>query len=310
MIIYVYGDDTYRLRLYVRQIREKHRSHYQIVEVDTQTDVESEIWGLSLLSSHKLVVVNLDVYKPHDLLLQFLDKSVPDSCMLLVYTTLSMGRSKLHKKLKDIADEVQSFIAFKPWQSQEISTFIEGRAIEKSIKISSTAVKRLVMYYSDNLASVDTELDKLSLYCLDRAIEDKDVQLLSHNQVRLFDLCECILCGDFQRLMVGVRELVLSQPIVPILVGLQSIFHGYLCIKDLSNKGLDQQSIAKKMNIHPFRVKQDVQKLSDIDIDALWNIVTNINQLEYCIKSGRSYDPVLSFELMMQRISLERVSLS
>lgn len=72
-----------------------------------------------------------------------------------------------------------------------------------------------------------------------------------------------------------------------ILSVLHTILHGKIQIKANSSK-LSPDEIAKIINMHPYRVKLEVQKMKNVSLKDLVKLKENITNAEYRIKSGQS----------------------
>ena len=71
-----------------------------------------------------------------------------------------------------------------------------------------------------------------------------------------------------------------------ILSVLHTMLHSKIQIKSNSSKSADD--IAKIVNMHPYRVKLEMNKMKNISLKTLVTLKENLTEAEYKIKSGQS----------------------
>ena len=83
------------------------------------------------------------------------------------------------------------------------------------------------------------------------------------------------------------QKLLSKKHPLEILSVLHTLLHSKIQIKAYSAKHSPDE-IAKLINMHPFRVKMEVQKLKNVSLKNLVKLKENLTNAEYKIKSGQS----------------------
>ena len=83
------------------------------------------------------------------------------------------------------------------------------------------------------------------------------------------------------------QKLLSKKHPLEILSVLHTLIHNSIQIKAYSSK-YSQDEIAKMINIHPYRVKLEIQKLKNVPLKYLVQLKKNLTDSEYKFKTGQS----------------------
>ena len=103
----------------------------------------------------------------------------------------------------------------------------------------------------------------------------------------LFVFIDYLVEGNKSKALLEYQKLLAKKHPLEILSVLHTLLHGRIQIKAYSAKHSPDE-IAKIINMHPFRVKMEIQKLKNISLKDLVKLKKNITDAEYKIKSGQS----------------------
>lgn len=207
------------------------------------------------------------------------------------------GVSKIVKALKKFG-EVIEFQSFRSYQTKELVEWITQNAKEKNLKIMPDAAMELLISAGEDLRRLDSEIDKLELIAYpEKNITKKLIQCLGLSCDNIFTLADVLISGNKQDFYIELNKLFEKDEPLRILGFLQSTVRRWLTLK-LDAKTMSQFEISKKHNMHEFRVKKELEKLSKITLNGLIELQKTLTDTEFKIKSGK-LEPKLALEMML-----------
>ena len=103
----------------------------------------------------------------------------------------------------------------------------------------------------------------------------------------MFGFADFLIEDNKAKALVEYQKLLTKKHPLEILSVLHTLLHGKIQIKaNSTNHNADE--IAKIINMHPYRVKLEMQKLKNIPLKNLVKLKQNLTNAEYKIKSGQS----------------------
>ncbi|MCH3922550.1 DNA polymerase III subunit delta [Limosilactobacillus sp.] len=208
------------------------------------------------------------------------------------------GRKGVVKALKKTAVTVSAA----PLNEQQARQAIVGQLMAANFQIDQDAVDELVQRTNADYGLMEANLAKLKILAyqdqhitrqmvaelvpqsLDENVFDLVTAVLKHDQVRALDLYRQLLAGQQQPLRINA-----------VLVGQ---FRLLLQLKVLNQRGLSQGSLAKELNVHPYRVKLGLRTVRNFSTLSLENAYLGLIRIEQALKTTQR-DPALLFQLFM-----------
>ena len=212
------------------------------------------------------------------------------------------GRKGIVKILKKTAVTVNAA----PLNEQQARQQVVGRLMSAGFQIDQAAVDELVRRTNADYGLMIANLDKLKILAyqdkhitqqqvaalvpqsLDENVFDLVTAVLRHDQVRALELYHQLLAGQQQPLRINA-----------VLVGQ---FRLLIQLKVLSRRGLSQGNLAKRLNVHPYRVKLGLRTTRGFSLLALENAYLGLVRIERALKTTQR-DPSLLFQLFMLQYS-------
>lgn len=138
-------------------------------------------------------------------LVEFLQSGLPPDVTLLIDAGEVDKRRSFYKRLVKIAKvEVHDRLdASKPGWEGAVMRHAGDRAKERGLRFQGDALERFVQRVGADTRSIDSELEKLSLYVADRPATAEDVALVTSQSHRghIFDIGEAIANRDLPRVL-------------------------------------------------------------------------------------------------------------
>lgn len=194
-------------------------------------------------------------------------------------------RKKLFKTLSKY--NAQEFAQIPSYKTAELESWIKQQAKTKDLKLSEEVVSTILLQVGANLRMLDSELEKLKIYAGKNQITKSMVKEICVTNEDLFAFAEFLIEGNLTKALVEYQKLLTKKHPLEILSVLHTLIHGKIQIKALSS-GNSADEIAKIINMHPYRVKLEMQKLKNISLKSLVKLKQNLTDAEYRIKSGQA----------------------
>ena len=158
---------------------------------------------------------------------------------------------------------------------------------ERILKINPDAVSLLLLQVGSNLRMLDSELEKLKVFSKDKPATKEMVKEICISNEDLFAFIDSVVVGAKSKALEQYNKLISTRYPLSILATLHSSLKEKIFIKANGSR-YSQDELAKLINMHPYRVKLELQKLKQVPIKNLVNLKENLTQAEYKIKSGQS----------------------
>lgn len=194
-------------------------------------------------------------------------------------------RKKIFKLLSKY--NAQEFNQIPSYKTAELEGWIKQQAKSKDLKISDEVAGAILFQVGSNLRMLDSELEKLKIYAGKSPVTKEMIKEICVTNEDLFVFIDYLVEGNKSKALLEYQKLLAKKHPLEILSVLHTLLHGRIQIKAYSAKHSPDE-IAKIVNMHPFRVKMEIQKLKNISLKDLVKLKKNLTDAEYKIKSGQS----------------------
>lgn len=253
------------------------RINYDESNIDNVLD---ECSYFSLLNEEKIVIVNNFKIDANSKPLEKYLKNPNPATKLILITNSIDKRSTIYKLIK----EKGTIIEINELKPSELTSKINSYAKKEGIMIDYLAVNKLIDYNLNNYDLILSEIDKLKL--IKNKITKEDIidygsKIIGEEN---FALCDAITTKNKEETSKLLNDFIQNkEEVTPFIALLASSYRIILAVKSLSNKS--NETIAKDLNIHPYRVKLARDKASLYTLTELYNIIISLTDLDYKIKS-------------------------
>lgn len=253
------------------------RINYDESNIDNVLD---ECSYFSLLNEEKIVIVNNFKIDANSKPLEKYLKNPNPATKLILITNSIDKRSTIYKLIK----EKGTIIEINELKPSELTSKINSYAKKEGIMIDYLAVNKLIDYNLNNYDLILSEIDKLKL--IKNKITKEDIidygsKIIGEEN---FALCDAITTKNKEETSKLLNDFIQNkEEVTPFIALLASSYRIILAVKSLSNKS--NETIAKELNIHPYRVKLARDKASLYTLTELYNIIISLTEVDYKIKS-------------------------
>jgi len=323
MIIFLHGDDTYRSREKLRELKEKFLhdvdpSGTNLVTIDGATASASDVWGAiaaqSFLVRKRMVVVErIGSQKSDSVRSEIADffERIPEDVIVVFWEEKGRGPSSerrvrptkktkkgagattkrgdpLFPALLQRANHVQEFA---PLEGVALTRWVRDQVKARDGSIAPDATRELVSVVGPDCWRMRNEIEKLTLAAAGAPITVAMVRDLvaAASPEDIFGFVDAIGRGDRAAAVRILRELESSRADPLRLLGM---IHRQLRLlvmaADLLDRGVPASQLAAELGVHPFVAQKIAQQARTSPLAVLRALYPRLLDLDRRMKSSRA----------------------
>lgn len=311
MIYFLYGEDSYRSKEKLADIiegyKKVHRSGLNLVYINAKEKDFDDFYANfkinSMFAEKKLIIIK-DAFLNLKFQESFLDKLNDIEALkdiVIIYEDQKVDqRTKFFKALVKNTKSQE----FNPLQPANLKKWILAKVEKNNSKINMEALDLLSLWIKNDLWKLSSEINKLINYKKGAVIEKKDIELHIRPDIEsdIFKSIDELAAKNKKRALSLFHKHIESgdHPLY-LLTMVAYQFRNLLIIKELIDKQVPYQAMAKKSGLHPFVVQKTFYAANKFSMDELKNIYKKIFLFDSKVKTGQ-LDPELSIDLLLSEI--------
>ncbi|WP_079910580.1 DNA polymerase III subunit delta [Paenibacillus sp. 32352] len=320
--VYVfYGAESYLIHALIEKLTDKMIdpeqkpfavTKYDLSETTLDTVIE-EAETLPFMVPRKLVVASNALFltgakesakvehKP-ERLTQYLKTPADFSVIVLTVDADKLDeRKKVVKSLK----EADCLVSCASLSADDLSHWVKQEAEKAGFSFAPGVIEQFIMYTGTSLQVLSSELEKCALFVGRGGVltEDALEQLVTRTiEQNIFILIEHIVQLQLEKAFTMLSELLRrKEEPIKIMALIARQFRIMFQVKDLQQQGYSQQQMASQLGLHPYAVKIAAGQSSRFELKRLANILDQLSDLDYQMKSGK-IDKVLGLEMFLLKL--------
>jgi len=320
MIIFLYGEDTYRSRQKLNEIVEHYKGvhksglnlRYFDFQKDDFIDFKDSFRSFSMFDEKKLIVIRNSFSNPaiEDNFKDILKNLVKSKDIIVFYEEKINKKKPLFKSFKKYAKSQEFF----PLSGKKLENWVRKEFEKYSAKIDKDALDLLLNFVRGNTWQLSNEIKKLVSYKSKPVsakvsagagkIKKEDVKALVKPKIEtdIFETIDAIASQDKKRALSLIQNhLKKGDSPSYILAMINFQFRNLLIIRDLIERRKFLNQILKEVNLHPFVVKKSFFQAKKFEFDELKKIYQELSQIDLKIKTGK-IDPENALNLLIAQI--------
>jgi len=311
MIIFLYGQDSYRAKKKLDEViehyKEVHKSGLNLVQLDVkEIDFKAFINNFKVISmfDEKKLIILKNAFSDKDFQEDFLEdfknlKNAKD--IIVIYEKDKVDeRSKLFKVLKKEA-KCQEFDLL---QGAMLKKWIEQEFEKYGAKISLDAENLLLEFAGNDLWKLGSEIKKLSDYKGSTLIKREDIELHVRPKIEndIFKTIDSLASNNKKQALDFLHKHLEGGDSPLYLLSMISYqFKNLLIIRELVDQQRPYADIVKSSGLHPFVVKKIYYMCGQFPMAQLKKIYQKIFQVDSDIKIGK-IEPETALDLLVSEI--------
>jgi len=308
MIIFFYGEDSFRSSQKLLEIKDKYLasdksgsglSCFDFSDHADAADVISTSSTANLLAPKRLVVVKRVIEKgsaeAQKIILEYLKKNKSnlekDADLVLVFWEESAPRKNnaLYKFLEANSKKQN----FEKLAGAKLSQWIINRIKEydASASISKGALEKLIVFLGSDTTLLDVEIQKLINYADGNIIKEEDIETLVRANIdsNIFATIDALAANKkYEALRLLHNNIERGEDPFYIFSMFVYQFRNILKIADLKEQGItNEYEISKITKMHPFVVKKSLAATRIFTFDVLKKIYQKLGAYDLAVKTGK-----------------------
>src|SRR3989344_1575448 len=311
MIIFLYGEDSYRSKQKLEEIvnhyKASRKDWLNLMYIDAGQIEFSDFYNnfkvFSIFSEKKLIIVK-NLFSNKKFQEDFLEelKKLEDlkDVMVVYEPDVVDQRIKLFKELtKNCKSQEFKLLdgrILKAWAQKEFNALNQ--------KINLDALDLFLSYVGNYLWRASSEIKKLHDFKQSLTVKKEDIELLVRPKIEvdIFKTIDALAAKNKKQAFLFLQQhLDNGDNPLYLLSMITYQFRNLLTVKQLAQKGLMYDSIIKKSGLHPFVVKKNYFQCHQFSFEELKHIYHKIFQIDLDIKTGR-IEPETALDLLISQI--------
>ncbi|MEK7519584.1 MAG: DNA polymerase III subunit delta [Patescibacteria group bacterium] len=305
MIIFLYGEDTYRSKQKLNEIIESYQNKYpkglnlkffNLKEKNFQ-EIKDDLGTASIFGDKKLLIFR-ESFSNKEFQESFLKgaKFYLDSKDICVF--LEEGSPKKDKLLNFLKKNAKSQ-EFQPLVGQQLRSWVKAEFKKYECQIGEREMEKMINFIGNDLWQFSNEIRKLVSFS--QEISEESINLLVNSKIEsdIFKTIDAIAMRD-RKLALSLIKGHLAKGDNPLylfsMINFQ--FRNLLMIKDLIERGKPFSLIPQITQLHPFVVKKGYFLAGKFTLPELKKIYQRIFQADFDIKKGK-IKPELGLDLLI-----------
>ncbi len=315
MIIFLYGQDTYRMREKLKEIiasyKKIHKSGLNLKYFDCSkksggavfNDFKDEIRQTSMFKEKKLAIIT-SPFSDAGFKEEFLKEAkdfLKSEDIILLYEE---GEIRKNNSLFKFLEKNTKCQEFKVLSRQKLNTWVKKEFEKYNTKIEQDALETLIEYIGNDLWRMANEIRKLASYKNDKQIQVKDVKLLIRSKIEtdIFKTIDAIAEKNKKRALELLhKHLEKGDSPLYLLSMINYQFRNLLIVKDFIERYKPYNIILRNSGLHPFVVKKSYYQSQKFSFQELKKIYQKIFQVDLNIKTGR-IEPEVALDMLIAQI--------
>jgi DNA polymerase-3 subunit delta len=309
MLIFLYGEDDFRSRQKLNEIKNKYLnsdksgSGLSLFDFGEKADTDNMISTFStgnLLAPKRLAIVKRIIAKAlandQKKILEFLkeNKNISDDPDLVIvfWEEESPKKNNVLFKLLLSKDDIKKQ-EFSFLEGMKLSQWVLKRMkeVDEKASISKTALEKLIAYVGSDVNILDKEIDKLISFSDGQMITDRDVELLVRAKIdgNIFSAIDALGANNKKEAIKLLHD-NLEKGDDPFYIFSMIIyqFRNMLKISDLGERGIaSEYEISRVTKMHPFVIRKTLAQSRRFTYEKLKNTYNELADLDLRVKTGK-----------------------
>ena len=308
MIIFLYGEDTYRSRQKLNEIIESYQKKYpkglnfRVFDLREESfqDIRDEARSVSMFRDKKLLLLKnaFSNKEFQESLLKDTKFFLDSEDIFILFEEGSKQKGKLFNFLLKNAKSQE----FSPLQGLQLRNWIKKEFKKYKCEVGEKEMVKLAEFIGNDLWRFSNEIRKLASFS--SKIKEEDIDLLVDSKIEsdIFKTIDAIAIGDKKRALLLLKgHLAKGDNPLYILSMINFQFRNLLMIKDLIERGRPSYLISQITQLHPFVVKKSYSLANKFTLEELKKIYQKIFQVDLDVKTGKM-KPEMSLDLFLAHL--------
>lgn len=327
MIIFLYGQDTYRSYQKVNEIVGHHKKTYKsglnLKYFDFEKDYNpsasfsnslrerapdyenfrNEIQSIAMFTGKKLIVLKNAILNENfqTNFLKDSKKLINSKDIILFYENRDVpAKNKLFKFLKKYAKSQE----FKPLEGKLLKNWAKKEFENLRATIDQKALEKLIIFVGNDLWQFSNEIQKIIAYKHNQKIETNDIELLIRPKIEtdIFKTIDAIAARNKRKAFFLIHQhLERGDSPLYLLSMINFQIRNLLIMKSHKSNAYYLPTLPRELGMHPYVAKKAIEQARKFSLNELKKIYRKIFQFDLAIKTGK-VDAQTALDLLIAEI--------
>jgi DNA polymerase III subunit delta len=305
MIIFLFGEDVFRLNEKLAEIKnkflEKNKegvslSVFDFAEKDWNIgEIVMDISSAGLFSSKKLAIVkNILGGKKEfsdEKFEKFLKVEAKKEKSDLILIFWESGKVKKSGKFYKLLQKIAKCQEFGLLEGAKLRNWISNEFKKRESAIGATAAEKLIIFVGNDLNLLSREIEKLVTYKNRGEITSEDVDLLVKSKIDtdIFKTVDALARADLKTALKMLHDHLEDGEDPFYLLSMYFYqFRNLVKVKPLAEKNMSAQDIASRLKMHPFVVRKSLEQTRNFSWPRLKFLYNTLCEIDFESKTGKT----------------------
>jgi DNA polymerase-3 subunit delta len=304
MIIFFYGDDSFRSNEKLVEIKNKflEKNNPAVAGLfdfaEKEWNIREIIMNISsggLFSSKKLAIIkNILAGKKEfsdETLEKFLKAEAKKEKSDLILIFWERGKVKKSGKLYKLLQKIAKCQEFELLEGAKLKNWISGEIQKSNMTISPAAAEKLVIFVGNDLNLLSREIEKLATYKNKGEITGADIDLLVKSKIDtdIFKTVDALARGDKKTALKMLHDHLEDGEDPFYLLSMYFYqFRNLVKVKPLAEKNMPPHEIASKLKMHPFVARKSLEQARNFSWEELKALYNSLCEIDFESKTGKT----------------------
>lgn len=316
MIIFFYGQDSFRISRKTKEIieeyQEKHKSGLNLKIIDGSNIEEIDIMSTFSLNSmfrEKKLIIFQDLLKNkeiQDIILTKTKNIIPSESDTIFLITEKEFKDTFKKaKIFKFLDKNSKTQEFKLLNKTGLNKWILNIFKQNNFEFEKGVPEKLIEYIGNDLWSLNNEINKILIFKQDeREIKLRDIEFLIKPkfETNIFNTIDQLAMGE-KKEFLNMMHKHLDNGDQPLYILSMIVFQlrNLIIAKELINHPEQKDLVLKSLGVNPFVLRKLTSLNKGLSLAKLKTLYQNVFNLDNKIKTGE-IEPILGLDLFISEI--------
>lgn len=307
MTIFLYGPDAYRLKQGTQQVMNGYKKKYpgslnyfsfDLSDKEQGVRFEDALKTVSFFEEAKLVVVKNSFSYSGQTTINGIRGLIKDlkvgedkkTVLVLVENKSESDLRKTDKELFALLSDKNNLVRnFEYLDGAKLVSWTRSEFASRNCSIDTPSIKALIELTGNESWKIANEIEKLANYRQKGTVTLKDIANLisGRSDLNIFDFVDAIVSKNRPKAYEFLyKELKSGRDPHYILTMIVFGFRNMLMVKNLLDRKIDPNLIAKKSGLHPFVVRKTSASASKFNLDELKTSFGKLLEMDTLSKNG------------------------
>ncbi|MBI4128965.1 MAG: DNA polymerase III subunit delta [Parcubacteria group bacterium] len=312
MIIFYYGEDTFRSRLAAERISHAYERTMGyppkriLLQEEAAETLHVHVQTPSLFAKEELVVArdpfpaSPETLESHRRL--FTDSHLWEDSQRTLLVWQAGEPDKRSRLFRDLVHKSYECTHFPLLDGKNLRVFVASLARERGVQWSHDVIEETIRRTGGDIWRIATEIDKLSSITTAPTLAEIHLYIAPSVHPSIFAILDLVATREKEH-VPSILRAYYREGASPLALLSMLVYHvRNLCsVKSLLEASLSERTLPRRTKLHPYVLRKTVMQSKQFTLRELKHLYGKLYEIEHAVKRGQ-IDPVLAIDLFVASI--------